>query len=141
MMLSLSNMKYNTVISSLMILTGFYEKCETITKDDYQVLLVLLNPIAPHITEELNEQIGSSKKIVEMSWPTYDEAKTIDDEIEIGVQVNGKLRASIKINKDEDQELIIKKALEEGNVQNHISGKEIVKTIVIPNRIVNIVVK
>ena len=134
-------MKYNTVISSLMILTGFYEKCESITKDDYQVLLVLLNPIAPHITEELNEQIGSDKKIVEMSWPTYDEAKTIDDEIEIGVQVNGKLRASIEINKDEDQEVVIKKALEEGNVRNHISGKEIVKTIVIPNRIVNIVVK
>ncbi len=137
----LSNMKYNTVVSSLMILTGFYEKCESITKDDYQVLLVLLNPIAPHITEELNEQIGSSKKIVEMSWPTYDEAKTIDDEIEIGVQVNGKLRASIKIHKDEDQDIVIKKALEEGNVQNHISGKEIVKTIVIPNRIVNIVVR
>ena len=134
-------MKYNTVISSLMILTGFYEKCETITKDDYQILLILLNPIAPHITEELNEQIGSEKKIVEMSWPTYDEAKTIDDEIEIGVQVNGKLRASIKIVKDSLEDEVIAKAMAEGNVQNHIKDKEIVKTIVIPNRIVNIVVK
>ncbi len=137
----LANMKYNTVVSSLMILAGFYEKCESITKDDYLVLLKLLNPIAPHITEELNEMIGSSQMILEMPWPEYDEAKTIDDEIEIGVQVNGKLRSSIKIKKDEDDEKVKEMAMAEENVQKHLEGKEIVKTIVIKNRIVNIVVK
>ena len=137
----LENMKYNTVVSSLMILTGFYEKCESITKDDYTILLQLLNPIAPHITEELNEMMGSRKMLLEMPWPTYDEAKTIDEEIEIGVQVNGKLRSSIKIKKDEKDDIVTEKALAEENVQKHIEGKEIIKTIVIKNRIVNIVVK
>ena len=137
----LANMKYNTVVSSLMILAGFYEKCESITKDDYMVLLKLLNPIAPHITEELNERLGNERMILEMPWPEYDEAKTIDDEIEIGVQVNGKLRSSIKIKKDEDDEKVKEIAMAEENVQKHLEGKEIIKTIVIKNRIVNIVVK
>ena len=137
----LANMKYNTVVSSLMILAGFYEKCQSITKDDYMVLLKLLNPIAPHITEELNERLGNSQMILEMPWPEYDEAKTIDDEIEIGVQVNGKLRSSIKIKKDEDDEKVKEIAMAEENVQKHLEGKEIIKTIVIKNRIVNIVVK
>ncbi len=137
----LANMKYNTAVSALMILTNALEAKETITFKDYQILLILLNPIAPHTTEELNEQIGSDKKIVEMTWPKYDEEKTIDNEIEIGVQVNGKLRASIKIVKDEEKDSVIAKAMNEDNVQKHIEGKEIVKTIVVPNKIVNIVVK
>ena len=85
--------------------------------------------------------IGSSQMILEMPWPEYDEAKTIDDEIEIGVQVNGKLRSSIKIKKDEDDEKVKEIAMAEENVQKHLEGKEIIKTIVIKNRIVNIVVK
>ena len=137
----LENMKYNTVVSSLMILTGFYEKCDKITKDDYRVLLHLLNPIAPHITEELNEQNNLGSMLCKSTWPTYDESKTIDDSLEIGVQVNGKLRASIKIVKDEDKDSIIEKALNEENVQKHLEGKEVIKTIVVPNKIVNIVVK
>ena len=137
----LENMKYNTAVSSLMILTGFYEKCENITKEDYRVLLHLLNPIAPHITEELNELNNLGELLCESPWPSYDESKTIDDELEIGVQVNGKLRASIKIIKDEDKESVIEKALNEENVQKHIDGMEIIKTIVVPNKIVNIVVK
>ena len=137
----LENMKYNTAVSSLMILTGFYEKCENITKDDYRVLLQLLNPIAPHITEELNETNNLGEMLCKSSWPIYDESKTIDDTLEIGVQVNGKLRASIKIVKDEDKDSVIEKALNEENVQKHIEGMEVVKTIVVPNKIVNIVVK
>ena len=137
----LENMKYNTAVSSLMILTGFYEKYENITKDDYRVLLQLLNPIAPHITEELNETNNLGEMLCKSSWPIYDESKTIDDTLEIGVQVNGKLRASIKIVKDEDKDSVIEKALNEENVQKHIEGMEVVKTIVVPNKIVNIVVK
>ena len=136
----LVTMSFNTAISTLMILTNAYDELENITREDYHVLLTLLNPIAPHITEELNEELGY-KPICESIWPKYDEAKTIDDEKEIGVQVNGKLRASIKISINEDEESIKSKALNEENVKRHIDGKEIVKIIVIPGRIVNIVVK
>ena len=102
---------------------------------------VLLNPIAPHITEELNEQIGFKTKIVEMSWPTFDDTKTIDNEVTIGVQVNGKLRGEITISTDEDEESIKTKALNNENVMRHTENKEIVKVIVIKGKIVNIVVK
>ena len=132
-------MAYNTAVSALMILANEYDS-KDISKDDYRLLLTLLNPIAPHITEELNEELGYSP-ICEGSWPEYDEAKTIENEIEIGVQVNGKVRAAIKISKDEDEESIKEKALAEENVQRHIEGKEVVKVIVIKGKIVNIVVK
>ncbi|HIS11829.1 MAG TPA: class I tRNA ligase family protein [Candidatus Onthocola stercoravium] len=136
----LVTMSFNTAISTLMILANSYDEMTNITKEDYHLLLTLLNPIAPHITEELNEQFGY-KPICESTWPVYDEAKTIDDEKEIGVQVNGKLRSSIKISINEDEESIKSKALSEENVKRHIDGKEVVKIIVIPGRIVNIVVK
>ncbi len=134
------NLGFNTAISSLMILANTYEEKETITKEDYHVLLTLLNPYAPHITEELNEQIGYSP-ICESSWPKYDEEKTIDQEITIGVQVNGKLRGEIVTSKDEEKDSILEKALNNEKVKQFLEGKEIVKTIVIPNRIVNIVIK
>ena len=135
----LQTMAYNTAISTLMILANNFDELDSITKGDYHLLLTLLNPIAPHITEELNEQIGY-KPICESTWPVYDEAKTIDDEKEIGVQVNGKLRASIKISINEDEESIKSKALNEENVKKYVEGKSIIKIIVIPGRIVNIVV-
>ena len=136
----LQHMGYNTAISALMILANNYDNKEEITKKDYQLLLTLLNPIAPHITEELNEELGYSP-ICESSWPIYDEEKTIDNIIEIGVQVNGKLRGSITAKKDEEKEILEKLAKENTNVQKHIEGKEIIKTIIVPNRIVNIAVK
>ena len=113
---------------------------DSITKEDYRLLLTLLNPIAPHITEELNEELGFSP-ICEGAWPKYDEEKTIDKEKEIGAQVNGKIRASIKVSIDESEEVTKDKALKEENVKKHIDGKEIVKIIVLKGRIVNIVVK
>jgi leucyl-tRNA synthetase len=134
------NISYNTAVSQLMILANSYDEKESITKEDYRLLLTLLNPIATHITEELNEQIGY-KPICESAWPVYNEEKTIDKEFKIGIQVNGKLRGEILIAKDEDKDEIIKKALAEANVQKHLQYKEIVKTIVVPNKIVNIVAK
>ena len=133
------HMGYNTVISSLMILANAYDALDSITKEDYRLLLTLLNPIAPHITEELNEEIGY-KPICESSWPIYDEAKTIETTKEIAVQVNGKVRATIEISIDDSEDMIRQKALECENVQRHIEGKEIVKVIVIKGKIVNIVV-
>lgn len=138
----LANMKYNTAVSALMILTNAFEEKDNISKKDYQTLLILLNPICPHITEELNEKLGFSKKIVEMSWPEYNEEKTIDDEITIGVQVNGKLRGEIVVIASHDNEDEIKeKALKNENVKRHIENKEVVKVIIIKGKIVNIVVK
>ena len=136
----LRNMGYNTAVSALMILANAYDDAESITKADYKLLLTLLNPIAPHITEELNEELGYSP-ICESSWPVYDESKTIETEKEIGVQVNGKLRATIKVSIDEDEESLKNKALAEQNVKNFTDGHEIVKVIAIKGKIVNIVVK
>ena len=136
----LTTMRYNTAVSSLMILTNAYDEKETITKEDYHLLLTLLNPIAPHITEELNEMLGY-KPICENAWPKYDEEKTIDKTKEIGVQVNGKLRSSIKINSDDSKETIESIALNDEKIKKNILDKEIVKVIVVPNKIVNIVVK
>lgn len=134
-------MKFNTAVSALMILLNKFEEQEEITKDDYRTFLILFNPIAPHITEELNEKYQLGEAICKSSWPTYDEAKTIDEEKEIAVQVNGKVRATIKINVNENEESIKEKALSTENVKNHTDGKEIVKIIVIKGKIVNIVVK
>ena len=136
----LTHMGYNTVISSLMILANAYDDLDSITKDDYHLLLTLLNPIAPHITEELNEQIGYSP-ICEGTWPEYDEEKTVETEREIAVQVNGKVRGTIKIRVDDDDNSIKEKAMENENVKKHMEGKEVVKVIVIKGKIVNIVVK
>ena len=134
-------MNYNTAVSALMILLNKLDEQETITKKEYRIILHLLNPIAPHITEELNEQYNLGPRFVESQWPTYDSNKLVSNEKEIGVQVNGKLRASIKVMTDENEESIKAKALQEENVQKHLENKEIVKIIIIPNRIVNIVVK
>jgi len=136
----LTHMGYNTAISSLMILTNAYDALESITKEDYHLLLQLLNPIAPHITEELNEKIGYSP-ICESNWPEYDEAKTIEDTKEIAVQVNGKVRATIEININDDDDSIKEKAMSCENVIKHIEGHEIIKVIVIKGKIVNIVIK
>ena len=136
----MTHMGYNTAISSLMILANAYDELESITKEDYRLLLQLLNPIAPHVTEELNEMIGYSP-ICESEWPVYDEAKTVENTKEIAVQVNGKVRATIEINIEDDEQSIKEKAMDAENVIKHIEGKEIVKVIVIKGKIVNIVVK
>ena len=136
----LSRMSYNTYISALMILANAYDDLESITKEDYRLLLILLNPVAPHMTEELNEQLGYDS-ICYASWPTYDEACLVEKEKEIAVQVNGKVRATIMISVDDEEDVIKDKALNAENVKRHLEGKEIVKVIVIKGKIVNIVVK
>ena len=135
-------LKYNTAISSLMSMLNEYDKYKDgITKDDYRVLLHLLNPDAPHITEELNEQYNLGKPLCESAWPIYDEAKTIDKEITIGVQINGKLHSEVTLELNESEELAKDKVLNQDNVKKYIDEKEIVKFIYIPNKIINIIVK
>jgi len=134
----LTSMAYNTAVSSLMILTNSMDDEKSITKDDYHVLLTLLNPIAPHITEELNEQIGF-KPLCETAWPKYDEAKTIDSQIEIPVQINGKVKGTISISLDEDESSVKEKA--HSQIENQLDGKTIIKEIYVKNKIYNIVVR
>ena len=136
----LDNMKYNTAVSSLMILLNEYEKEEKITSKDYITLLKLLNPIAPHITEELNSMFND-KRICETSWPIYDENKIQDEEVTIAISINGKVRGTIKVSKDLSDEEVLRLSHEEENVKKHLIEKEIIKEIVVKNRIVNIVVK
>ena len=137
----LLSMKYNTAVSALMILLNAMEKEESITHKDYRTLLALLNPIAPHITEELNEECKLGEELAVSAWPEYDESKTTDSEFEIGVQVNGKLRGSVLISEDDSEEEIRVKALNNENVKKYTDGLNIVKVIVVPKRIVSVVVK
>ena len=134
----LTRMAYNTAVSSLMILANSFEEAPSITKEDYHLLLTLLNPIAPHITEELNQEFGF-KPICESSWPEYDESRTIDSEIEIPVQINGKLKGTIKVANDSDEETV--KALAHKELAELLDGKTIVKEIYVKNKIFNIVAK
>ena len=134
----LTKMAYNTAVSSLMILANSYEEQPSITKEDYHLLLTLLNPIAPHITEELNEQLGF-KPICESTWPIYDESKTTDSEIEIPVQINGKVKGTVKVSFDSDEESV--KTLAHKELAELLDGRNIVKEIYVKNRIYNIVVK
>ena len=137
----IDNLKYNTAIAELMKVVNEYYTKETITKKDYRTLLLLLYPFAPHITEELNEQYNLGAPLCKSEWPTYDEDKLIDEEKEIAVQVNGKLRATINISINDTEEEIKEKALTNENVKKYTENTEIVKIIIIKDRIVNIVIK
>ena len=134
----LTTMAYNTAVSALMILANSYDDETSITKEDYHLLLTLLNPIAPHITEELNEQLGF-KPICESSWPSFDESKTIDSEKEIPVQINGKVKATVKIALDEEEASVKEKVHDA--IANLLEGKTVVKEIYVKNKIYNVVVK
>ncbi len=137
----IDTMNYNTAVSALMILANAYDKLDSISRKDYRTLLVLLNPIAPHVTEELNEMLNLGKPICESEWLVYDENKISDETVNIAVSVNGKLRATFSVNKDTEKHELLKFAKEQENVIKHIEGHEIVKEIVVPNKIVNIVIK
>ncbi len=134
-------MKYNTAIASLMTLVNKYSEKDDLTKDEYLVLLKLLNPFAPHVTEELNEICKLGKPICESTWPEYDIDKTKDENVTMAVSVNGKVRATIDVNVNDSEEDIKTKALSEENVIKNIDSKEIVKIIVVKGKIINIVVK
>ena len=137
----LDSMKYNTAISSLMILLNELEKLDNITRKDYRTLLHILNPFAPHITEELNEQYKLGNYLYCSPWPIYDESKLVNDTYEMVVQVNGKLRGKIEVSTDTSKEEMEQLAKTIDNVKMYIEGKEIVKVIVIPKKLVNIVIK
>ena len=132
------NLKYNTAIAAMMaLINDFYRKNE-VTKGEFKTLLTLLNPVAPHITEELWQTAGFEGRVYKTVWPEYDEAKTVEDTVEIAVQINGKIKATLAIGKDEPKEDVIAKAKEA--VSDKLTGT-IVKEIYVPGRIVNLVQK
>ena len=134
------NLKANTAIAALMtILNEFYDK--GVNKAEYMTFLTLLNPFAPHITEELWQQMGGEGLLSVAPWPVYEEAKTVEDTVEVAVQVCGKLKCTIKLPADCDKQTAIDTALAEEKVQRAIEGKEMVKQIVVPGKIVNLVVR
>ena len=134
------SLKANTAIAALMtMLNEFYDK--GVNKAEYKTFLALLNPFAPHITEELWQQLGETGLLSVAPWPQYDESKTVESTVEMAVQVNGKLKGTIKLAADADKQAAIDAALAEEKVQHAIEGKQIVKQIVVPGKIVNIVVK
>ena len=135
----IEEMKFNTSVSTFMTMVNEFIRLKRINKAEFKTFITLLNPFAPHITEELNKILGFDADVSTYSWPEYDESKTIDDEIEIPIQVNGKLKATINIVLDEDETSVkskVHKALEE-----KLDGKSIVKEIYVKNKIYNVVVK
>ena len=131
----------NTAISQMMIFINAVQKESVFPREYAEGFVKLLNPLCPHITEEIWERLGHNNTIAYEPWPTYEEEKTIDDTITIGVQVNGKLRGTIDIAKDAPKEEVEELAKANDNVKKFTEGFEIVKVIVVPNKIVNIVVK
>ncbi|MBQ7788125.1 MAG: leucine--tRNA ligase [Clostridia bacterium] len=137
----IDTMKFNTAIAAMMAFVNEVYENGSLTKDELIVVIKLLNPFAPHLTEEMWEQLGNSTFLSLEKWPLYDESKTIDDTVKIAVQVNGKLRATIEISKNISKEDAIETAKKEQKVADSIKDKTIVKEIFVPGKIVNIVVK
>lgn len=132
------NLKYNTAIAAMMALVNDFYKKNAVTKGEMKTLLTLLNPVAPHITEEMWSILGYDGYLYQASWPTFDEAKTVESTVEIAVQINGKMKATLSINKADPKDDVIAKAKEA--IADKLTGN-IVKEIYVPGRIVNIVMK
>ena len=134
-------MKFNTAIATMMAFVNEINKIGKITKGELKTFITLLNPVAPHVTEEMWEKLGFEGRIYQTTWPTFDEEKTIDNEIEIPIQVNGKVRGTITIKKDADNSAVEELALANEDVKKFIDGHEIVKKIYVPGRIYTIVIR
>ena len=132
------NLKYNTAIAAMMSLINEFYKKNSVTKGEFKTLLTLLNPVAPHITEELWSLIGENGRVYQTSWPQYDEAKTVEPMIEIAVQINGKTKTTVKVAADVAKDDAIKAGKEA--IADKLTGT-IVKEIYVPGRIINIVMK
>ena len=137
----IEDMKFNTAVATFMSMTNEFYRVKHINKAEFNTFLQLLNPFAPHMTEEIYQNLGNTKTIAETSWPTYDEAKTIENVIEIPVQINGKLRSTIKITLDSSEAEVKELVHANTQVQNCLESKTIVKEIYVKNKIYNIVVK
>lgn len=132
------NLKYNTAIAAMMTLLNDFYKKGSITRGELKTLIILLNPVAPHITEEMWQIIGCEGRIYQQTWPEFEEAKTVESSVEIAVQINGKVKGTLGIQKDDPKDQVIAKAKEV--IADKLTGN-IVKEIYVPGRLVNIVMK
>ncbi len=135
------SLKFNTAIAAMMALVNEFFKVESVTKAEYATLLLLLNPVAPHMTEELWEMHFGNGRIYQQKWPEYDEAKTVESTVEIAVQINGKVKATLMVGLDEDEASVKEKAHAVPVIAELTAGKNIVKEIYVKGRILNIVAK
>ena len=135
------NMYFNTAISQMMIFINSASKEDVISKEYAEGFIKLLNPVAPHITEEIWNRFGHNNTITYEAWPTYDETKLVEDTVEIPVQINGKVRATISISVGASQDDVKNTVHQNSNIQSQIDGKTVVKEIYVKNKIYNIVVK
>ena len=132
------SLKYNTAIAAMMALINEFYKKNAVTRGEFKTLLTLLNPVAPHITEEIWQTVGFEGRIYQTTWPEFNESKTVENTVEIAVQINGKTKATLDIARDEDKASVIAKAKE--TIADKLTGN-IVKEIYVPGRIVNLVMK
>ena len=132
------NLKYNTAIAAMMTLLNDFYKKGSITRGELKTLIILLNPVAPHITEEMWQIIGCEGRVYQQTWPEFDEAKTVESSVEIAVQINGKVKGTLGIQKDDPKDQVIAKAKEV--IEDKLTGN-IVKEIYVPGKLVNIVMK
>lgn len=139
--LDFENMKFNTAIAAMMSLVNEFYRTGRVTKGELRTFLILLNPVAPHMTEEIWQRIGEKGRLYQAEWPKYDEQKTIEDTVEIAVQINGKVKANLTIATDEKQEKVKEMAMNLDSIKAATNGKTVVKEIYVPGRIFNIVVK
>lgn len=135
------NLKFNTAIAAMMALVNEFYKANSITKDEYATLILLLNPVAPHMTEELWEIYFGNGRVYQQKWPEFDEEKTIESTVEIAVQINGKVKATLMVGLEEDEASIKEKAHAVPTIAGLMEGKNVVKEIYVKGRILNIVVK
>ena len=137
----INNLGFNTAIAAMMALINEIGAKKAINKAEYKILLILLNPFAPHITEEIWENMGFGGQIAHAQWPKFDETKCVEATVEVPVQVNGKIRARINIALDLSKDDMLAAAMENDAIKAATEGKTVVKTICVPNKLVNIVVK
>ncbi len=137
----LDAMSFNTAIARMMEFTNFFTRCEQRPVAAMKTFLILLSPYAPHICEELWSVLGGQESIALQNWPTWDESALVQTSIEIPVQINGKVKAKINIAPDAGKDVMLEAALADAKIQSSTAGKNIVKQIVVPGRLVNLVVK
>ncbi len=125
----------------MMILVNKMAKQKTLAQEDVEALLKILNPFAPHITEEIWNRLGHTDVMVHEPWPKFDASAAKDTEVEIAIQINGKVRARIRVSAEASQEEVVASAKQEETVKKYIEGKQILKEIYVPNRLLSIVVK
>ncbi len=137
----IEEMKFNTCVSTFMTMVNEFTRAKKINKAEYKTFLQLLNPFAPHMTEEIWERLGEKTEIAKTPWPSFDETKTIDDVIEVPVQINGKLKTTVTVPKDIEQSDIDKVVEENEVITKLLEGKTVIKKIYVKGKIYNIVVK